>query len=130
MYSALTRSIRVDVEPIYLEDESAPEQDYYVWAYRVHIENLSAEIVQLHSRYWQITDAKGRVHEVRGVGVVGEQPILHPGDSFDYTSGTPLSTPSGIMVGNYHMLTEGGDQFDVAIPPFPLECPHAERVIN
>ena len=101
MYSALTRSIRVDVEPIYLEDESAPEQDYYVWAYRVHIENLSAEIVQLHSRYWQITDAKGRVHEVRGVGVVGEHPWegrpLQLGDTVSASSLFSIrATPSTI----------------------------------
>jgi ApaG protein len=101
MYSATTHSIRVTVNPIYLEDQSDPEEDHYVWAYQVEIENLGADVVQLLSRHWQITDSNGRVQEVRGVGVVGEQPVLNPGESFNYTSGTPLPTPSGIMHGSY-----------------------------
>jgi len=130
MYSATTHLIRIDVEPAYLEDQSEPEHDYYVWAYTIHIENQSDQTVQLRSRHWQITDAQGRLHEVQGAGVVGEQPILKPGDSFQYTSGTPLSTPSGIMLGNYQMETDTGETFDVDIPPFPLECPTAERLVH
>src|SRR3546814_15563563 len=90
--------------------------DLYVWAYQVRIENIGRETVQLRNRYWQITDAFGRVQEVRGPGVVGEQPVLEPGESFEYTSGTPLQTPSGIMVGTYEMEASNGDPFDVDIP--------------
>lgn len=130
MYSAVTRSIRIEVEPTYLEEQSEPEHDYYVWAYTVQIENRSGETVQLRARYWQITDSMGRVHEVQGAGVVGEQPVLKPGETFQYTSGTPLSTPSGIMVGNYRMVTDEGETFEVDIPPFALECPFAERSVH
>src|SRR5690348_14425958 len=94
MYSATTRSIKVTVEPHFLEDQSSPVDDHFVWAYRVRIENQSGETVQLRRRHWRITDGMGRVQEVRGPGVVGEQPVLAPGQSFEYTSGTPLSTPT------------------------------------
>lgn len=130
MYSATTKSIRIDVEPTYLEEQSEPEHDYYVWAYTVEIANQGGDTVQLRSRYWQITDQLGRVHEVQGAGVVGEQPILKPGDTFRYTSGTPLSTPSGIMLGNYQMETDKGECFDVDIPPFPLDCPFAKHSLH
>ena len=129
-YSRTTHAIRIDVEPHYLDEQSEPDQDYYVWAYTVHIRNESGFPVQLRSRYWQITDSDGRVHEVRGAGVVGEQPVIEPGKSFEYTSGTPLSTPSGIMVGNYRMETDLGDEIEVDIPPFPLDCPHVDRMIH
>lgn len=129
-YSQNTREIWVKVEPIYLEDQSTPEESHYVWAYRVCIENKGTKTVQLRSRYWRITDSLGRTQEVRGAGVVGEQPVLHPGDSFEYTSGTPLGTPSGIMVGTYRMVTSDGEGFDVAIPPFSLDSPHQDRTIN
>ncbi len=124
MYEKTTRSISVTVQPTYLDDQSSPADNYYVWAYRVRIENQGAETVQLRDRHWRITDAMGRVQEVRGPGVVGEQPILKPGESFEYTSGTPLSTPSGIMVGTYGMELVGGDRFSVAIPAFSLDSPH------
>lgn len=130
MYRAITRSISVRVEPCYLDDKSAPEESYFVWAYRVHIENLGTTTVQLRRRKWQITDSSGRVQEVTGEGVVGEQPILEPGEAFEYTSGTPLSTPSGIMLGSYQMETEDGDQFDVVIPAFSLDSPHDDGVRN
>jgi ApaG protein len=130
MYSATTHSIRVTVNPIYLEDQSSPEEDHYVWAYQVEIENLGADVVQLLSRYWHITDSQGRVQEVRGTGVVGEQPVLNPGESFNYTSGTPLPTPSGIMVGAYQMEANGGERFDVAVPPFSLDSPHQPVKLN
>jgi ApaG protein len=130
MYSATTHSIRVTVNPIYLEDQSSPEDDHYVWAYQVEIENLGSDVVQLLSRYWHITDSNGRVQEVRGIGVVGEQPILNPGESFNYTSGTPLPTPSGIMSGSYGMERHSGERFEVEIPAFSLDSPHQPKRLN
>lgn len=126
MYHQTTRSIRVTVEPFYLEDQSSPTDSHYVWAYQVRIENMGDDTVQLLSRYWRITDSFGRIQEVRGAGVVGEQPTLAPGESFEYTSGTPLPTPSGIMVGAYEMVSAGGGRFDVAVPAFSLDSPHEE----
>jgi len=123
MYSAVTRNIAVNVEPFYLKDQSEPVENRYVWAYRITIDNQSGGRVKLLSRYWHITDGAGRVEEVRGPGVVGEQPELDPGDSYQYTSGCPLSTPSGIMVGRYTMRDDQGELFDVAIPAFSLDLP-------
>lgn len=130
MYRAVTRNIEVKVEPYYLEDRSAPDESRYLWAYKVVIANHGARAVRLYSRYWHITDALGRVQEVRGEGVVGEQPMLRPGDSYEYTSGAPLSTPSGVMVGSYQMVDEDGERFDVAIPAFSLDSPHERRSLN
>ena len=130
MYSATTRSIRVTVKPIYLEDQSSPSDDHFVWAYQVRIENTGDEDVQLLNRHWRITDSMGRMQEVRGAGVVGEQPHLGPGESFEYTSGTPLSTPSGIMVGSYEMVCADGERFDVDIPAFSLDSPHQAVQLN
>lgn len=130
MYSAVTRSIKITVKPVYLEDQSSPGDNHYVWAYQVRIENQGADTVQLRSRYWHITDSLGRVQEVRGAGVVGEQPVLKPGQTFEYTSGTPLPTPSGIMAGTYQMETPTGERFDVAIPAFSLDSPHDTVRIN
>jgi ApaG protein len=124
MYSETTRSIRITVKPIYLEEQSSPADNHFVWAYHVHIENMSNDRVQLLTRYWRITDSLGRVQEVRGAGVVGEQPVLEPGASYEYTSGTPLATPSGIMVGTYEMEAADGERFDVAVPAFSLDSPH------
>ena len=124
-YSACTRAIRVTVEPVYLEHESSPDEHHFVWAYHVRIENEGADTVQLRNRYWRITDAFGRVHEVRGAGVVGEQPVLQPGESFEYSSGTPLDTPSGFMVGTYEMQSTDGEMFDIAVPAFSLDLPEA-----
>src|ERR1700688_4057831 len=124
MYSETTRSIKVTVKPFYLEDQSSPTDDHYVWAYHVRIENHGGDTVQLRRRHWRITDGLGRVQEVRGPGVVGEQPVLAPGESYEYTSGTPLSTPSGIMVGSYEMETGDGRSFAVAGPAFSLDSPH------
>ncbi len=123
MYSATTHSIVITVEPYYLDDESEPGNHRYVWAYKVRIENKGGDTVQLKSRYWRITDSRGRIQEVRGEGVVGEQPVLAPGESFEYTSGTPLTTPSGIMVGRYYMETPDGRGLDVDIPAFSLDSP-------
>jgi ApaG protein len=130
MYSETTRSIKVTVEPVYLEDQSAPADNHYVWAYHVRIENQGRETVQLRRRHWRITDGLGRVQEVRGPGVVGDQPLLKPGESYEYTSGTPLKTPSGIMVGSYEMETPHGESFAVAIPAFSLDSPHQSIRLN
>jgi ApaG protein len=130
MYSATTRSIQVTVRPVFLEEQSSPGEDHFVWAYHVRIENQGRETVQLRTRHWRITDALGRVHEVRGPGVVGEQPVLEPGEAFEYTSGTPLKTPSGIMVGSYQMETDRGETFDVEVPAFSLDSPHQAVRLN
>lgn len=130
MYSETTHSIRVTVEPMYLEEQSSPSDNHYVWAYHVRIENTGGDTVQLLTRHWKITDSLGRVQEVRSAGVVGEQPVLPPGQAFEYTSGTPLPTPSGIMVGSYGMEAESGQRFDVAIPAFSLDSPHQPVQLN
>ncbi|MCZ4282233.1 Co2+/Mg2+ efflux protein ApaG [Kiloniella laminariae] len=124
MYSQTTRSITVTVKPTFLEDQSSPTDDHYVWAYQVQIENKGDDAVTLRNRYWCITDSMGRVQEVRGAGVVGEQPCLKPGESFEYTSGTPLPTPSGIMSGSYEMEGPNGELFSVIVPAFSLDSPH------
>jgi len=118
MYRALTRDIEVTVEPYYLAEQSDPEDSRYVWAYRVVIANHSDITVQLVSRYWNITDENGQIDEVTGPGVIGEQPILNPGDTYEYQSGCPLDTPSGVMYGHYQMVADDGELFDVAIPAF------------
>lgn len=130
MYRATTREITVEVHPIYLEDQSNPDEDHFVWAYRVQISNAGAESVQLLRRHWKITDANGQVIEVEGEGVVGEQPVLEPGGAYEYTSGTPLSTPFGVMAGEYQMETAGGEAFEVEIPAFSLMSPFAKRVLH
>lgn len=129
-YKATTRGITVSVEPDFLEDESAPLRDYYFWAYSVEILNEGRETVQLLARHWRITDANGHLQEVRGPGVVGEQPTLEPGDSFRYTSGVPLRTPSGIMQGTYTMEMDDGDSFETAIPAFSLDSPYTAQRMN
>jgi len=124
MYSKTTRDIQVTVRPIYLDDQSSPADNHYVWAYHVRIQNNGGATVQLRTRFWSITDSLGRVQDVRGPGVVGEQPVIQPGATYEYTSGTPLPTPSGIMVGSYQMVTTEGEHFDVDIPAFSLDSPH------
>ena len=130
MYRALTRDIEVVVEPFYLEEQSDPEDHRYVWAYRIVISNHSKDSVRLLNRYWHITDQNGQVDEVSGPGVVGEQPRLEPGDTYEYSSGCPLETPSGIMFGRYRMEAETGEAFDVAIPAFSLDTPGQVRTLN
>ncbi len=127
MYRALTRNIEVKVTPHFLEDRSSPANNYYFWAYSIEIVNHGSETVQLLTRHWRITDALGRLQEVRDAGVVGKQPVLEPGRSFSYTSGVPLPTASGFMVGSYGMATPAGERFDVEIPAFSLDIPQAER---
>ncbi len=130
MYSETTRAICITVEPIYLEDQSSPDRNHYVWAYKVKIANEGTETVRLLNRHWKITDSRGHMQEVMGAGVVGEQPTLRAGESFEYTSGTPLPTPSGIMVGSYEMELATGERFAVRIPAFSLDSPHETRRIN
>ncbi len=131
MYRETTHDITVTVKPYYLAEQSSPDEAHFVWAYHVRIENNGRRTVQLRNRYWRITDSLGRTQEVRGAGVVGEQPKLRPGDSYEYTSGTPLPTPSGIMGGSYQMEeSETGERFDVTIPNFSLDSPHQPSRLN
>jgi ApaG protein len=123
MYTTTTHSIMVTVEPTYLDEDSRPRRNRYVWAYHVTIENRGVETVKLKSRYWKITDSLGRTSEIRGEGVIGEQPVIGPGKSYEYSSGTPLSTPSGIMVGRYYMETNDGRPLEIEIPAFSLDSP-------
>jgi ApaG protein len=130
MYQKLTHSIEVTVRPFYLEDQSSPDESHYVFGYHITIQNRSDDTVQLLNRHWRITDGHGHLQEVRGPGVVGEQPVLAPGQAFEYTSGCPLSTPSGIMVGTYEMASKTGERFLIDIPAFSLDCPSAPRKLN
>jgi ApaG protein len=120
----------VTVEPAFDPERSEPEESLFFWRYSIEIANLSDKTVTLKERHWRITDAEGRQQEVRGPGVVGEQPTLKPGEAFRYTSGCPLTTPSGMMVGEYRMVGEDGGSFEVAIPAFSLDSPHGGRVLN
>jgi ApaG protein len=129
-YEATTRGIRIRVEPRYMDEQSSPEDGHFVWSYAVEISNDGDETVQLKSRMWRITDALGRTEEVRGPGVVGQTPVIAPGKAFHYTSGCPLKTPQGIMVGSYQMMDEAGKLFDVAIPAFSLDSPYTRRSMN
>lgn len=130
MYRAVTRNIEITVTPRYMPDRSSPESGQYFWAYTIEISNLGNETVQLKTRTWLITDAQGREQEVRGAGVVGEEPTLGPGESFEYTSGVPLQTSSGFMAGSYGMVTADGEPFDVEVPAFSLDSGKAGRVLN
>ena len=127
---ANTRGIAVSVEPTYLETRSSPDSSEYFWAYRVIIENHGRETVHLLSRHWMITNARGELTEVKGPGVVGEQPVLKPGERFEYTSGAPLDTPSGMMGGAYQMESESGERFDIEIPTFSLDSPNQDVFMN
>ncbi len=130
MYRAVTRNISVTVTPRFIAERSSPESGYFFWAYTIEIANLGEHTVQLKTRHWRITDALGRVQEVRGAGVVGEEPVLKAGESFEYTSGVPLPTASGFMVGSYGMISEAGERFDIEIPAFSLDSPGTQRTIN
>ena len=130
MFSKTTNNINVSVKSYYLEEQSKPDEQLYVWAYQVTINNIGQQTVQLKKRYWKITDSNGVNKEVRGAGVIGEQPILRPGEKFEYTSGTPLSTPSGFMEGYYEMETKDGNKFDASIPLFSLDSPYISNQIN
>ncbi len=130
MYRAVTRQIEVTVEPNFLPERSSAEKRQYFWSYTIVITNTGEETVQLRTRHWIITDASGRKQEVRGEGVVGEQPILAPGERFEYTSGVPLATASGFMTGHYQMESESGERFEIDVPTFSLDSPDSRRVLN
>lgn len=130
MYRAVTRNIAVTVSPRFMPERSSSEDSRYFWAYTIEIRNHGDKTVQLKTRRWVITDAIGHRQEVRGAGVVGEEPVLEPGAAFEYTSGVPLPTPSGFMVGAYGMVTLDGERFEIEIPAFSLDSPDARRTIN
>ncbi|MCF3933642.1 Co2+/Mg2+ efflux protein ApaG [Acuticoccus sp. M5D2P5] len=130
MYRKVTHDIEVTVEPSFMPEHSSPEKRRFVWAYEIEIRNLGPDTVRLRNRHWMITDANGEIEEVRGAGVVGEQPTLEPGSSFRYTSGCPLATSSGIMVGDYEMERETGERFFVDIPAFSLDLPNHRPTVN
>ena len=130
MYSKTTKKISITVNPYFLEEQSEPDDQHYVWAYQVTIDNQSKERIQLINRYWKIIDSNGTKQEVSGQGVVGDQPVLNPGEKFEYTSGTPLSTPSGFMEGYYEMETIKGVKFEAYIPQFSLDIPFTSKELN
>ena len=130
LYEQRTKDVIVRVEPDYLDEQSSPSESRFIWAYTVEIQNCTDVDLQVVERFWQIADSRGQVQEVRGSGVVGEQPVLRPGETFRYTSGAPLTAPSGMMMGNYGMQTPEGDTFTVDIPPFLLDSPHQPSVLN
>jgi ApaG protein len=130
MYRIVTRNIEVVVTPRFMAERSSPDNGYFFWAYTIEITNRGSDTVQLKTRHWRITDAQGRLQEVRGAGVVGEEPVLEPGESFEYTSGVPLPTPSGFMVGSYGMVTATGESFDIEIPAFSLDSTDSRRTLN
>jgi ApaG protein len=130
MYQAETRKIAVNVTPRFMPERSSSEKSYFFWSYTIEITNKGDRTVQLKTRHWKITDAYGRLQEVKGTGVVGEEPVLEPGASYEYTSGVPLPTPSGIMTGSYGMVASDGEQFEIDIPPFSLDGPEAKRTLN
>lgn len=130
MYESVTHRVKVTVEPVFDPERSDPDQRLYFWRYSIEIANLGDKPVTLMERHWRITDADGRQQEVRGPGVIGEQPTIEPGKSFRYTSGCPLTTPSGVMVGEYMMVDPEGRSFNVSIPAFSLDSPDGKRVLN
>ena len=130
MYSKTTNGITVTVTPYFLEDQSSPQESHYVWAYQVNITNSGSVSIKLNHRNWLIIDANGKVINVQGEGVVGEFPTIYPGESFEYTSGTPLTTSSGFMEGSYEMQSDNGNTFDVQIPQFSLDTPSENNRLN
>lgn len=130
MFTKTTNEIKVTAIPHFLAEHSEPVDDHYVWAYTIELVNYGQKPVQLLNRYWNITDADGLVQEVKGIGVVGEQPVIKPGESFRYTSGTALSTASGMMLGRYSMLADDGQQFEIDIPAFSLDSPYITAMVN
>lgn len=130
LYTRTTRDIEISVLPEFLPERSDAAEGHYFWAYTVEIANQSRTAIQVTDRYWKITDGLGRLEEVRGPGIVGERPVLQPGDVFRYTSGCPLSTPSGFMTGTYRVVVDGGEAFEAEIPLFSLDSPYLSRVLN
>ncbi len=123
MFTKTTHGMKITVLPQYIPGQSQPAEDFYVWAYTITMENHGGQPMHLLNRYWHITDGQGRVQEVRGPGVVGEQPVLKPGSTYRYSSGTHLPTPSGIMRGTYQFARQDGEMLDVTIPAFSLDSP-------
>mgnify|MGYP001440087474 CR=1 FL=1 len=130
MYSKTTKGVTVTVTPYFLDDQSSPQEGHYVWAYQVNIKNSSANTIKLNRRNWVIIDANGKIMNIQGEGVVGEFPILHPGESFEYTSGTPLKTTNGFMQGFYLMSQKNGDQLKIDIPTFSLDSPYDQKKLH
>ena len=130
MYRAVTRNIEVVVTPRFVADRSSPENSYFFWAYTIAITNHGDDTVQLKTRHWRITDANGRRQDVRGAGVVGEEPVIKAGESFEYTSGVPLQTPSGFMAGTYGMVSANGEHFEIEIPAFSLDSADTKPTLN
>ena len=130
MYRAVTRQIEVTVEPNFQPGRSAIDRGQYLWSYTIVITNSGHETVQLRTRHWIITDAAGRKQVVRGEGVIGKQPVLAPGQRFQYTSEVPLTTASGFMTGRYQMVSESGEHFEIDVPTFSLDSPDSKRVLN
>ena len=130
MYEKVTHGVRVSVRPEFIDDQSDADAGRYLWAYTIDIVNEGEVPVRLRTRYWRITDESGRIEDVSGPGVVGETPYLKPGAKFTYTSSCPLTTPSGIMVGNYRMVTDDNEVLIIDIPAFSLDSPYARRTMN
>ncbi len=129
-YQKTTNDIAISVLPLYLDDRSNPSESYFVWAYTITIENHSQKTFTLRTRHWEIIDGNGQRQDVDGEGVVGKQPTLGPGERFEYTSGCPLSTPTGFMYGFYTMEGADGEMLDVEVPAFSLDSPMAAHTIN
>ena len=127
MYSKTTNGITVTVTPYFLDDQSSPQESHFVWAYQVNIKNSGNSAIKLNHRNWLIIDANGKVINVQGEGVVGEFPIIKPGESFEYTSGTPLKTDSGIMQGFYLVSQDNGEKLKIEIPAFSLDSPYNKK---
>ena len=130
MYSKTTNGVTVTVTPYFLDDQSSPQESHYVRAYQVNIKNSSSNIMKLHNRNWVIIDANGKIMNIQGEGVVGEFPELHPGESFEYTSGTPLKTTNGIMQGFYLMSQNNGEKLKIDIPAFSLDSPYNKKNLH
>ncbi|MEM7729523.1 MAG: Co2+/Mg2+ efflux protein ApaG [Pseudomonadota bacterium] len=130
LFEQRTRDVIVRVEPEYLAEQSSPSDGRFIWAYTVEIDNQSTDDLRVTGRYWHIADSRGQVQEVRGSGVVGEKPVVRAGEQFRYTSGAPLSAPSGMMSGSYRVEPEDGDAYDIDIPVFVLDSPFEGTMFN
>jgi ApaG protein len=129
-YEAETNGVCIRVRPVFVDEQSSPEDDRFLWAYHIEIENRGRHTLQLMTRHWRITDGDGRIQHVDGAGVIGKQPVLHPGARFEYSSGCPLTTPCGMMQGAYRFEDETGASVEATIPLFALDSPYDERRPN
>ena len=130
LYEQRTDDVIIRVEPEFLAEQSSPRDSRFIWAYTVEIDNQSGRDLTVTDRFWQIADSNGQVQEVRATGVVGETPVVKSGETFRYTSGAPLTAPSGMMRGSYTMCTETGETFDIIVPTFLLDSPHEGHSLN